>query len=61
MAKKLTPEELRERARKMMLKAKEIENARILKVGEIARKHMANDFTDMEAFKAEIKNVFEEV
>ena len=60
MAKKQTPEELRERAKKLIQQARELENARVLKAGEITKKHMENDFADVEAFKEEIKSVFEE-
>lgn len=61
MAKKQTPEELREKAKKLIQQAKELENARILRAGEITKKHMANGFAELEVFKQEIKSVFEEV
>jgi hypothetical protein len=61
MARKKTPEELREQARKLMQQAKELESFRILKIGEITRKYMVSDFADLDAFKQEIRSVFEEV
>lgn len=60
MAKKKTPEELREEAKKLMLQAQEEERSRHQKIGELFVNHMKKNYLgfDLAVFKEDAAKVW---
>jgi len=56
-----TPEQLKAKAKKLLERARKIENERYVKLGKIVDKHYKNDFAgfDIERFKQEVKQHYE--
>lgn len=59
MAKKKTPQELREQAKKLLEQAEEIENERAIRIGNLVIKYEANGFEGftLETFRNEITKI----
>lgn len=57
-----TPKELREKARKLLKQAEELENKKTALIGKLVLTHRDDDFAgfDLKKFRAEIENILDE-